>query len=283
MLKLKEVLLLSALALSAAVSASAQAQHIYGINPIYRPHFINNEEYTFTGDMYTFVSHAVDGWDAKKLTYPGVQSLLSFSKKHIITTFGVVSKYGGEGLQFYTPNEVSFLVESDAGQSKFKFTKAKNFLIGGGNLSLCLCELLRDLVRSTAASSTQPLNLFLVSDAIYDDVTYWPYPQPSQTQPKFTLRSIVNQPNMTDEIVFEYIERRVIGTGANFCPGQNVFRFPQVDKNSVTFKVFHGLNLIGTVGNGQAVTVNLIAVDSSDLEKVIAGFGADRAYPSEFP
>jgi hypothetical protein len=196
----------------------------------------------------------------------------------------VVSKYGGDEMQFYKPNQVSFIVESDAGQHKFKFATAKSFLIGGGNLSLCLCELLRDLIRGTDAASQKPLNLFLVSDAIYDDHIYLPSGIIPKSYPKFTLSDMMREPRMTDEILRKYIEHRVIGReDQNFCPGQNVFHFPAVDKKSITFQIYRNSRFVGAVGTGTDVTVNLIVTETSGLEKTIRAMGSETAYPSEFP
>jgi hypothetical protein len=286
MLKMKNAPLLFGLLLAAfaGTGAGATMSENFEINPSYRPNFINNEPYVFKGDMYTFISHAVGEWDKQGVTKPGVQKLIEFSKRHMITSFGVVSKYGGDGPQFYRPNQVSFIMESDAGQHKFKFATAKSFLIGGGNLSLCLCELLRDLIRGADAASPRPLNLFLVSDAIYDDHVYLPYGINPKTYPKFTLSDMMRQPRMTDEILRKYIERHVIGRDdQNFCPGQNFFHFPPVDKASVTFQIYRNGRFVGAVGTGTDVTVNLIVTETADLEKTIREMGSETAYPSEFP
>ena len=277
MSKIKTIALLFGLLLSAFVgsAATANTSENLEINPSYRPNFINNEPYVFKGDMYTFFSHSVGGWDKQGVTKPGVQKLIEFSKRHMITSFGVVSKYGGDGLQFYRPNQ------SDAGQHKFKFATAKSFLIGGGHLSQCLCELLRDLIRGTDAASPKPLNLFLVSDAIYDDHVFLPYGINPKTYPKFTLSDLVRQPRMTNEILRKYIERHVIGRDdQNFCPGQNAFHFQPIDKKSITFQIYRDDRFVGAVGAG---TVNLIVTETADLEKTIRAMGSETAYPSEFP
>ena len=276
---------LSALVLSVALFGTASAE-IHRDYPIHLPDpkSPTTNGYTFQGEIYTIISHVVSGWNTDRVTLPGVKKLVDFAKSKQITRFGFVSAYGGGDRQFFEPNDVNFIVESSAGQHNLSFPNGKAFLVSGGNLSLCLCEALRDLIRLTdSASAANPLPIFLVSDAIYDDRSYWPVPSPRPSTSKFTLARLAADPAATDAALLTYISDKVVGTFREFCPGQNYYGFPNIDKSQITFGVYRDGRHIGDIGNGQKRRIDMVVVETKDLDRVLKGFGVDKYYPVNSP
>ena len=245
----------------------------------YNIQFTNDEKYLFNSPLYTIVSHVDDGWDEERVSFAGTQRLIEFSKNKMITRFGFISRFGG-GRQQFSQNDMTFIADSEAGQHMLSFKRPRGFLIAGGNLSLCLCEALRDLIRGTEKASTAAVqNFFLVSDAVYDDQYYFPRAAGEpKTRPKFTLADLINVPGLNDSTLAKYIQERMIGTGEIFCPDQNYRNHADVNPKEFTFEIFRGSKKIAKYGN-RGRHIRLILVPSTQLDATLKQFRLDRFYP----
>lgn len=123
----------------------------------------SDDRHQFDGSMYAVVTHAEKSFDQDK-TSEGVMRLLQTAKRNSIASIGVIASPYRD--QHFKSSDVDDLIESMNGDHKLRFPNATDFIIGGGNLSFCLCETIRDLIRNT--DSKRPLRLILVADAIYD-------------------------------------------------------------------------------------------------------------------
>jgi hypothetical protein len=169
-----------------------------------------------------FFSHATSFWDWDSSSLAGTRRLLEFARENAITTIAAV--HGG-ALQsasvaeqyFIRGSEVNYVVVSEAGQHKLSFPNARNIYLAGGNLTLCLCEAIRDTVRGTVATS-EALNIILVKDAIYD----WD--------------------SGLDPITQSQLEKFVSGffIPSFNCPWQNYYQFPPMRLSDFKLEVFFG-------------------------------------------
>lgn len=271
---------LVAAALSLLIFSPAQVEaDELEVNPAYVSQFKNLEPYTFTGPIYTFVNHVVGGWDPKRVSYAGTKNVVKFSESKGITTFGFVSLYGGSEMQFFAPNQVDFIVTADAGPHRFKFTQAKNFIVSGGNLTMCLCEVIRDLINGTEKSlNPAPLQMFVVSDATYDNGS-WGYDN-NKSGDKFTLKEIVDTDKTPNKsVVSKYMIDFVLGLAGNgsYCPSQNYYQAAPVLAANYKHRIILNNREIGTYGTGREVTY--IIVESTELEKTLAKYKMDLLYP----
>lgn len=276
---LKALMILTLPLVSSLAMAQSSAGGLYNS---YKLQFTNDENYTFKGDLYTIASHVDDGWDTGKASFAGTRRLIDFSKSKVITRFGFVSHYGG-GKQEFTQDDMTFIADSAAGSHRFAFTQAKGFYIAGGNLTLCLCEVLRDLIHGTEGSTVATQNFVLVSDAVYDDESYYPSRLGSaESSPKFNLAQLERASGATDEVLADYIHQRVIGKYGVFCAGQNYYRHADIDPADYTFEVYRGTKLISKVGT-KGRLIRLILAPTQDLETVSQAFGLDKHYPMNNP
>ncbi|MFN7729873.1 MAG: hypothetical protein ACK5P7_12015 [Bdellovibrio sp.] len=276
MFKLKPAL--TALVLT-TLSTVALAQSTPGPYHSYKLQFSNDEQYTMNADLYTIVSHVDSGWDQERVSFAGSKRLVNFSKDKVITRFGFISSYGG-GDQGFSQDEMTFVADSVAGSHKLSFSQPKGFYIAGGNLTLCLCEVLRDLIHGTEKASTaQTQNFFLVSDAIYDDVSYFP-PELTRTSngAKFNLLQLEQTTGLTDAILTDYIQTRVVGKRGLFCEGQNYFQHANINPANLTFELYRGARQIAKIGQKGRV-IKLILAPAAQLDEVSKAFGLDKYYP----
>jgi hypothetical protein len=276
MLKLKTTLTVLVLT---TLSTVALAQSTPGPYHSYKLQFSNDEQYTMNGNLYTIVSHVDSGWDQGRVSFEGSKQLVNFSKDKVITRFGFISTYGG-GVQSFSQDEMTFVADSAAGSHKLSFSQPKGFYIAGGNLTLCLCEVLRDLIHGTEKASTaQTQNFFLVSDGVYDDVSYFPSQLTTTVDgAKFNLLQLEQTAGLTDAILTDYIHERVVGKKGVFCEGQNYFQHTDINPATLTFELYRGSRQIAKIGD-KGRTIKLILAPAAQLDEVTKAFGLDKYYP----
>lgn len=235
----------------------------------YKLDFQNDQVYRFEGSIYSIISHVDDGWDQDRVSFEGSRRLIDYSKRNGITSFGFISSYGG-GAQVFGQKDVNFVVNSESGSHHFQFPNGRTFLIAGGNMSLCLCEVLRDIILGTAVSTVKTgIDIVLVTDAIYDASSYWPSYMNGKAAPsgtKFVLEDMNSAKD--DHFLAEYLEMRVLGRYGSFCPGQNYFNHDNVDAGDYTFELYRGTRKVGTVGKRGRV-IRLVLSTTAQLDATI--------------
>ena len=146
------------------LTTSAQAQ--FSI-----PDIANNEMQTLHEESYVFITHGTSIWDWSGTTRRGINRLIKFAHKTNIPVIAAVhseafSQESQSSLYYFKPESVDVLLESQSGQHKIKFPNLKKIYFGGGNITYCLCESIRDIVRGI--DKYDDVELIFVRDAIYD-------------------------------------------------------------------------------------------------------------------
>lgn len=257
-----------------------------GLPAGYPLHLKNNQIQTFSGEIYTFVNHASEYWEPQKMTHPGVKNLLEFSKNNLVPSFGMVSRFGGNNPQFFNTDEVLYIAQSDAGQVRYKFPNAKIFLISGGNMGLCLCELLRDLILGSSSVHNKKIQMFLVTDAIYDPKISWPpFQNPSQAPGnQYLLEELVQRSLQDRTLLTEYFKYFIIGFQQPFCPSQNYYDSPNINKKNFHFSVFDGTEFLADFGDPhKSLHIQFILVKSSQLLQMLKEWQIDSLLPINRP
>jgi hypothetical protein len=131
-----------------------------------------NAEIVMKDKVYLLINHAAELWDPQRTTEKTVHSYLSWAREKKITSIATV--HGEtyvmpelESWYFINNDNVDLIMHSDNGQHKLRFPKAKAIVVGGGNLSVCLCETLRDVVAGMSSSS-EDREILLVKEMVYD-------------------------------------------------------------------------------------------------------------------
>lgn len=250
-------------ALLFALPALAGAQGLrYGD---FKPDVANDQEYIYDGQVYSIISHADDGWDAERVSFPGAYGLIEFSKAHNIPSIGIISSYGG-GDQAFEQKDVTHVVDSSGGQHHLKFPNAREFYVSGGNLSYCLCEAIRDLARGTNGTTvTKPVIFNLVTDGVYDDNYQWPddFGQAPHTQ-KFTLAEAITASAGDDAKLMRYLGTIFQVTDFRFCPMQTSGGHQDVTARVYTFPVYLNGNKLGSLG-GTGREIQIVLKHSTEL------------------
>lgn len=188
----------------------------------------DHEQIILTDKVYTFLNHATAHWDKARSSKDGIKNLLAFSSKNnipVISTFDTNSLTYDQLMNkyFIAPKDVDIAIESWAGQHNIVFKNAKKIFISGGNLSLCLCESIRDIVRgSIGLQDNTHIDLYIVTDAIYDERKEF---NPIK---KGSLRRFI----------------RSYFSPSFSCPLQNNFEYPLAEIQNTIVKVFEEKSFI---------------------------------------
>lgn len=211
---MKKLLLSAALLLSFAANAQ-----------VFTKDYDNNEVASLNEENYVIISHATSFWDEDSSSKAGVRNMVKFANDERITSLAAVhedalNNEADAAKYFVTQSDVNYVYFSDAGQHKFQFPNIKNAFVGGGNLTLCLCETIRDIVRG--AKKNENLNMVLVKDAIYDwETTY---------------------DNISEEFIDQFVVKFFI---PHFlCPWQNWHDFPDMKMDGLRLDVYSEAKLV---------------------------------------
>lgn len=274
------------------IASSAEAPiGRFSANPDYPLHIVNNQEHVFSGEFYSIVSHVSGGegqyvYDRAHLTEPGVQAPVEFSTRNAIPSIGIVSENGGPAAQFFRPNQVTYVAQSHGGQHRFSFPDIKTVFIGGGNLSLCLCEVIRDVIRRSARQS-QKLKIVLVTDAIYDWTIFWPFPatlhrnvnnqyvheplflSATRETERFLLSEVVELTRQYPDVLINYFKRGILAE-KEFCPDQNTSEEPPLVSTGYNISVYVDDLLLTSQGSIGLPEVEFKLVESTHLEQILS-------------
>lgn len=182
----------------------------------------NNQEYIFEGDQYIFIGHATSKWDLDKSSKNGVRNLIKFGAEKNIE---IIAGVHGEAFRskaeadkyFLAQSDVNYILLSEAGQHKISFTNASKVFFAGGNITLCLCEGIRDVIRGSKGLYDQEINLYVVRDAVYDwEEEYDPMKKTS---------------------VDQFIKNFIIPSFK--CPWQNWYDFPNMELSNIKINTYY--------------------------------------------
>ncbi len=219
---------------------------------VFVPDFFSDKSAELNEEVYVVFGHSTKRWDYSRMSEQGSRELLQFAQTNAITTIASVHEAATQreevAQEYFVKNsEVDNVLLSSGGQHKLNFTHANKIYLAGGNLSLCLCETIRDIVGRMDWSQRTTLQLVLVKDALYD-WKFWP----------LDLEKL--------DKFFNYFFL------PNFhCPSQGVNRGPKVDLAGVKLSVyFDGLHFrdypLSKTGGPATKSVVLKFLDSKDLE-----------------
>jgi hypothetical protein len=249
----------------------------------YPTQFKNNQVHAFSAKAFLLIGHATRQWDGPEVSKNGVIELVRFAKENGIPSIGFISEASQFHDEFYQPQDVNFLADSFSGTHRFHFPDSRLFIIAGGNFSYCLCELIRDTI-SGVSKSLDTVSFIFISDAIYNPMGHWPPelgPRSVQLTPEqqaqpwftptFTLSEILK--NGKPKTMASYLNQEVIGGKKRFCPNQNTFDTPELDKSKYKFVLFSWAGKpIGTVGNGNK-EIHFYFSESSELQNNLKKWG----------
>lgn len=125
---------------------------------------------------YLYLNHSASYWDWEFHSLSAVEDLLIFSKQHKWTSIGAVN---GDAFlapdiaksYYFNGQQVDYVQHSDWGAHRLEFPDAKQIIVGGGNISVCLCESLRDTVRGLI-NNKNDVEILMVREAIFDTDFY---------------------------------------------------------------------------------------------------------------
>ena len=139
----------------------------------FRANIKQNEEMIMPEKAYTFLNHSTADWDDKRLTESTVLRMVDFSKHHHMPSIATVhtdaflNQFKEASFYFISNQTVDYVMHSDGGHHRLKFPNAKAIMVGGGNLHLCLCESIRDIVNGLMPLKENK-QIFIVHEATFD-------------------------------------------------------------------------------------------------------------------
>jgi hypothetical protein len=140
----------------------------------FRADIRQNEVKIMPGEFYAFFSHATSDWDREHKTEPTVLSMIKYSNDQKIQTIATVhsdafvNQFNEASFYFISNETIDYIMHSEGGQHRLKFPNAKALIVAGGNLHVCLCESIRDIVAGLSPIRSDK-NIFLVEEAIFDN------------------------------------------------------------------------------------------------------------------
>ena len=231
---------------------------------------------------YVIFNHATREWDYSLASKDGALKLFriinkkpekfeSFVFAEANAFHGNVS-YGEEydSQAYYIKGlEADHALLSSAGAHKLSFPNSQILIIAGGNLTLCLCQTIRDSIRGS--NNSLPLNLVLVTDAIYDVIdTAVPYfkTPPRTTGTSANLEKLLSL-MVDDNKIHSFLKREVIGE-ESFCPviGGTTQGENSLNPKNYKFVFKREGKELGIISNGNKI-INIHLTKVSNFEKTI--------------
>jgi hypothetical protein len=197
------------------------------------------------GQVYAAVVHAQPRFESSETIVEGARALIDFARSRGIPSLAVVNntaeryyRYQANGTyldeRFIWLDNASRYIESHAGQHRLNFPNARDFILGGGQLSWCLCEFLRDTIRGARPTQGRTLRLVLVTDAIYD----------SQEFGAMNMQRFIEQ-NGNSAIQRVLLEKVLGNNKHEICHQQNFYGFPNLFARNYNFRFLVGDDVIG--------------------------------------
>lgn len=227
---------------------------------LFRPDTADNEEVTFTERAnYVIFNHGSTYYDQPGASRDGTLRLLEIIRRSperyrsmvAVDPAAIENRELGE--RYYVrSDDVDLTSTSYSGAHRISLPNAETLIFSGGNLSMCLCESIRDFIRRRTNPGDN-LDVVLVADAIYD-FAFW-NPTASQAQSHQTLERLLG--DMTDVMAEYYFQNEVIGT-EKMCPNQDFSDEPDVDPREYSFVIKRNGRVWRTIGSGpRRVTLHI--------------------------
>jgi hypothetical protein len=234
---------------------------------LFKPEVGDNEAHSFQGTHILYINHASALWDSNKTSSDAIKELLSIVKSSgKFQTFAAVHSPSTTYLPaakdyFVQPEDVDHTVLSSTGAHRLSFSEAKVIAFGGGNLSMCLCEAMRDIIRNDV--QTVPAKIVLVKETIFDDSLYpnkYRQSSPLQSWNSFNLAEILSV--MDDYSITEYFKNDIIGNN-QFCPHQKMGVVGPLKVSDFNIILKEGNRVIGKFGNGpRTISIQLSTISN---------------------
>lgn len=234
-----------------------------------RPPLATSEEQLEVGGRtILLINHADAFWDDKLVSQAGVEALFWAAQKSGITTVGLVSDPDLKHPQFYPAEKAALLVQTPDGHHRLQFPEARNLLFAGGNLSICLCETIRDALLSSLASGAKEIDAYLVSDAIFDSKGQLSHALPEAPRGnKFALANLISYDQPPYRATSTYISRAVYNRQLGFCLG--LHQRQHIPKNHLKVEYYVGDRLIASEGKEGEKLVRIRIMDSSSVKNLL--------------
>lgn len=214
--------------------SEAQTQTPDLFQKMFIPDWFENEAITLEGSQYLFISHPSRLYDSSATALSGIKKYIHWAHQYAIPTLmsfasDATQNYSQANRYYVDGKEVEFELQSEGGAHLLSFPKAHSLYFAGGNLSLCLCESIRDSVENSASPHTT-LKIFLLGDAIYENASNvledLPLPQ-ATSEKSYSLNELIH--NVGQKKFFHFLAKALFGAeqtfggenGLIFCPRQN--------------------------------------------------------------
>jgi len=239
---------------------------------LFKPEVGDNESQTFQSSHVLYINHASSLWDSDATTKDSLNEVLNIAKNSgkfqiFVAVHSPATTYLPAAQNYFVQSpDVDHTVLSSTGAHRISFPEAKIVVLSGGNLSMCLCEAMRDIVRN--GNQDVVPTLLLVKEAIFDDSLYankYRLSSPLESWKSFNLTEILSV--MDEYSITEYFKNEIIGND-QFCPHQKMGKDGPLSTKEFNFILKDGGKVIGTFGNGtKKISIQLSTV-SSFLNKV---------------
>lgn len=239
-----------------------------GKNVLFRSELKEREPRTFSSELYIIFNHSSKTWDKNESSKEATLRLLDISRNNqkikTITAVdeGAAAFDGAAKLYFMKSADVNHTIISRSGSHKMNFLNAKTLIFAGGNLSLCLCESIRDSIKF----SNSNLNILLVADAIFEGSFYAKKYVDRSTSLK-EVDSLENIMKLMDEDrIKAYFNNEVFGK-KGLCPHQHYYSWQEepYSNKGLTINLIKETQNIGHFGKGKRV-ISFYITNIKDLE-----------------
>ena len=251
--------------------------------PFKKPETIETKSKVYANKKHFVIfNHTTSFWDELKSSREGTLELLKKIKSNprkyesILVADNSAFKNKESATGYYIKDtDVDHIVNSDSGRHKLDFPQSEIVIFSGGNLSMCLCESIRDVIR-IKANSHRILDIVLVEDAIYD---YTEFANSNGLRNYFTnehenFKKILDE--MSEKKIKDFFSVQVMGLWkSQMCPVQDTSDRNIVDPKHYRFVLIRAGSIIGVTGSGKK-TVNVHMTSVKDFDLRIKGIEARR-------
>jgi hypothetical protein len=226
-------------------------------------------------DRYAVVVHTQPKFEGNQTAIEGGHRLIQMARANQVPSLSVVDSYElrfssntegpsmGIDTRYLWLDQADQILESRGGAHRLSFPNAREIYVGGGMLTWCLCEFLRDVMRDARPGRASPLRIILVADAIYDpwefnvDGEFLNMRQFLDRRGKQALASVFNTfvlgPGHTSTICY----RQNTGTGALL-------------RSELNLRLFIGSEeIFRTHFTSASPSVDLVVVRAEELEEIM--------------
>ena len=218
----------------------------------------------------TFITHPHPEFDDNRVTKPYLEGFLSEVRRFNYPTFLMAHFKDLKSSYFVKDGEFHFPIHSSAGGHNISMPNIKTVIAAGGNLDLCLCNTIRDILKH---SSSEKINIVLATDAIYLE-----NPQSTKERAHDSILASEFFALKSDDQIVDWFESEFFGNGrteklgdyvryagTSFCPKQSG-RFGSYENFKVALSIYKGNSRIGKrIGKGK-IKVKVILASNNEIQ-----------------